>query len=255
MTLTTERAPVHSRSTATRRAPMTSLRKTALVAGIFYLLTFVSIPTLVLYKGVHEAGFITSTGSDNPILVGGLLELIVALAGIGTAIALYPVVRRQHGGLAMGFVASRVLEAATIFVGVSCLLTVVSLHQAGAGADASVTSQTLVTMYDKIFLVGQSFIPAVNGLLLGTLLYRSRLVPRALPTLGFVGATLLTVSFVATTFGLIDRVSTLTALFGAPIAIWEFSLGVYLVVKGFRPSPVTAGMARGNVPVADQAAA
>jgi hypothetical protein len=167
----------------------------------------------------------------------------VALAGIGTAIALYPVVRRQNGGLAMGFVASRVLEAATIFVGVTFLLALVSLRQAGAGADALVTSQALVAMYDKIFLVGQSFIPAVNGLLLGTLLYRSRLVPRALPLLGFLGATLLTVSFLATVFGLIDRLSPLTGLFGACIAIWEFSLGVYLVVKGFRPSPVTAGIA------------
>jgi hypothetical protein len=221
---------------------MTSLRKTALVAGVFYLLTFVSIPTLLLYQGVHESGFITGTGSDTPVLIGALLEMIVGLTGIGTAIALFPVVRRQNTGFAMGFVASRVLEAATIFISVGCLLTVVALRQAGAGAEAVVTGQALVAMYDKMFLVGGSFIPAVNGVLLGTLLYKSRLVPRALPLIGFAGATLLTVSFLATMFGLVDRVSALTGVFALPIAVWEFSLGVYLVVKGFRPSPVTAGM-------------
>jgi hypothetical protein len=243
MTLTTDRAPVTGPPIASKRAPMTSLRKSALVAGVFYLLTFVSIPTLLLYQGVHEAGFVTGAGSVTPVLFGGALELIVGLAGIGTAIALYPVVKRQNEGFALGFVASRTLEAATIFVGVGCLLTLVSLRQAGAGADAMVTSQALVAMYDKVFLVGQSLIPAVNGVLLGTLLYRSRLVPRALPVLGFVGATVLTVSFAATMFGFIDRVSPLTALCGLPIATWEFSLGVYLVVKGFRPSPVTAAIA------------
>ena len=239
----TDVAPTRKRSAAADRVPMTSLRKTALVAGVFYLLTFVSIPTLVLYQGIHEANFILGTGSDSPVLLGGVLELIVGLAGIGTAVALYPVVKRQNEGFAMGFVALRTLEAAGLFIGVGCLLTVVSLRQSGAGADAMVTSQALVAMYDKVFLVSGSLIPAVNGVLLGTLLYRSRLVPRALPLLGFVGATLLTVSFLATMFGVVDRVSSLTGLFAAPIAVWEFSLGVYLVVKGFRPSPVTAGIA------------
>ncbi len=216
----TDVAPTRKRSAAADRAPMTSLRKTALVAGAFYLLTFVSIPTLVLYHGVHQADFILGTGSASPVLLGGVLELIVGLAGIGTAVALYPVVKRQNEGFAMGFVASRTLEAAGLFIAAACLLTVVSLRQSGAGADAMVTSQALVAMYDKVFLVSGSLIPAVNGVLLGTLLYRSRLVPRALPLLGFVGATLLTVSFLATMFGVVDRVSPLTGLFAAPIAVW-----------------------------------
>jgi hypothetical protein len=221
---------------------MTSLRKTALVAGVFYVLTFVSIPTLVLYGSMHDADYIVGTGPDTAILFGGLLEMIVGLTGIGTAIALYPVLRRQNEGFALGFVAARILEAATIFIGVATVVTLVNLRKAGAGPDALITGQALTTFYDAVFLVGQAIIPAVNAVLLGTLLYRSRLVPRALPLLGFVGSAILTVSFAATMFGFMDRVSPLTGLLALPIATWEFSLGVYLIVKGFKPSPVTAGM-------------
>ena len=222
---------------------MSPLRKTALVAGVLYLLTFVSIPTLFLYGPVKSANYIVGPGPDTAVIVGGILEMIVALAGIGTAVALYPVVKRQNEGVAMGFVGARVLEAATIFTGVVCLLSVVTLRQAGAGADALVTGHALVALYDRIFLLSQSFIPVVNALLLGSLLYQSRLVPRVLPLLGFIGATLLVAGDIAVLFGLIGQHAPSTALAAIPIALWEFSLGVWLVVKGFNPSPITAGMA------------
>jgi hypothetical protein len=221
---------------------MDSLRKTALAAGVLYLLTFVSIPTLSLYGPVHDPNYVLGPGPDTAVLVGGILELIVGLACIGTAVALFPVVKRQNEGVALGFVGSRVLEAATIFAGVAILLTVVTMRQVGAGADALVTGQALVALYDRTFLVGQGLLPAVNALLLGSLLYRSRLVPRVLPVLGFIGAPLLVASALATMFGLYDRVSPLSGIAALPIALWEFSLGVYLVVKGFRPSPITADM-------------
>jgi hypothetical protein len=169
---------------------MNSLRKTALVAGVFYLLTFVSIPTLALYGPVHDPNYIVGPGPDTPVLVGGVLEAVVALAAIGTAVVLYPVVKRHNEAVALGFVSARVLEAATIFVGVASLLVVVTLRQAGAGPDALVTDQALVALYDRMFLLGQSLIPVVNALLL----YRSRLVPRVLPVVGFVGAALLLAS-------------------------------------------------------------
>jgi len=223
---------------------MTSLRKTALVAGVLYLLTFVSIPTLFLYAAVKSPNFIFVTGPDIGAIVGGILEMIVALAGIGTAVVLYPVVKRQNEGVALGFVGSRTLEAATIFAGVACLLSVVTLRQVGAGADALVTGQALVTLYNRTFLIGQSFIPAVNALLLGSLLYQSRLVPRVLPLLGFIGAVLLVASFIAILFGLWGQMSAQAALAALPIALWEFSLGVWLVVKGFKPSPILASDAR-----------
>ncbi len=223
---------------------MTPLRKTALVAGVLYLLTFVSIPTLALYGPVHDPNYILGPGPDTGVLVGGILEVIVALAGVGTAVALFPVLKRQNEGLALGFVGSRTLEGAGILAGVACLLTIVGLRQAGAGTGALVAAQTLAILYDRIFLLSQSLMPAVNDLLLGILLYQSRLVPRVLPVIAFIGAPLLLVSDLAVLFSLWERTSTATALAALPVAIFEFSLGVYLIVKGFKPSPILSSDTR-----------
>ncbi|MER7993394.1 DUF4386 domain-containing protein [Micromonospora chalcea] len=214
---------------------MDSLRKTSLVAGGFYLLTFVSIPTLTLYAPIREADYILGGTPDTPVVVGGVLEVIVALACIGTAIALHPVLKRQGEARALGFVAARVLEAAGIFIGVASILTLVALRRAGAEPDALVTGRTLVAFYDSVFLLSQALLPAVNALLLGSLLYQSRLVPRILPVLGLAGAPLLVASDLGTLFGAWDRLSPVAAVAALPIAVWEFSLGVYLVVKGFKP--------------------
>ena len=213
---------------------MDSTRKISLTAGLLYLLTFVSVPILYLYGPVREVGYIVGPGPDTRVFVGAVLEIIVALAGIGTAVALYPVVKRQNEGVALGFVAVRTLEAGAIFAGVFVLLAIVTLRQAGAGAGALATGQTLVGLHDWTFTLSQSFIPAVNALLLGSLLYQSRLVPRVLPLLGFVGAALLVTSTTATLFGANEYGSGLSGIMALPIATWEFSLGVYLVVKGFR---------------------
>jgi hypothetical protein len=217
---------------------MSSLRKYSLAAGLFYLLTFVSIPTLALYRSVRGPTFVASSGPDAPVILGVLLEMIVALAGIGTAVALYPVVKRQGEARAVGFVASRVLEAATIYVGIVSLMSIVTLRRAGAGTGALVTGQGLAAQYQWTFFFAQSFIPAVNGLLLGSLLYQSRLVPRWLPVLGFVGAVLLVASWFAVLTGIINAISPGAAVAALPIAGWEFSLGVYLTVWGFKASPI-----------------
>jgi hypothetical protein len=233
-----------STSGSRSKVPMDSLRKTALVAGLFYIITFVSIPTLFLYSPVKELGYIFGPGPDTRMIIGGVLEMIVALAGIGTAVTLYPVIKRQNQAAALGFIGSRTLEAAAIFAGVASLLTVVTLRQAGVGADASVTGQALVALYDRTFLISQSFIPAVNAVLLGSLLYKSRLVPRVLPLLGFIGAVLLVAAVAVKLSDLSGQVSSLWTLVALPIALWEFSLGVWLIVKGFRPSPITDGYGR-----------
>ena len=150
--------------------------------------------------------------------------------------------KRQNEGIALGFVGSRTLEAAAIIAGVVSLMSLVTLRHAGVGAGALVTGQALVASYNWFFLLGQSLMPVMNALLLGSLLYRSRLVPRILPLVGFVGAGLLLASDVAVMFGLWERMSGPSGLLAIPIALWEFSLGVYLVVKGFKPSPITAGI-------------
>jgi hypothetical protein len=220
---------------------MSRYRRTALVAGVLYLLTFVSIPTLALYAPVRDPKYILGPGPDTGVMFGAILEVVVALACIGTAVALYPVVKRQDEGVALGFVGVRVLEAACIFVGIATLLSVVDLRQTGAGVSALPTAQTLVALHDRIFLLSQSFLPAVNALLIGSLLYQSRLVPRLLPLVGFVGAPVLVASDVGILFSLWGPMSTVAGLAALPIALWEFSLGIWLVVKGFSPSPILNG--------------
>jgi len=231
-----------TKTAAPQRVPMTSLRKTSLTAGVLYLITFVSIPTLFLYGPVKGSNYVVGSGPDTQVLVGGLLEIIVALAGIGTAVALYPVVKRQNRGVALGFVGSRTLEAATIFAGVVSLLSIVSLRQAGAGPDALVTGQSLTAQYHWTFLLGQALLPGVNALLLGSLMYKSRLIPRWLPVLGLIGAPIIIASVVAKYFGVYDELSAWSGLAALPVAVWEFSLGVYLTVKGFKPCAITAEM-------------
>jgi hypothetical protein len=221
------------------QTPMSSLRKTSLVAGLLYLLTFVSIPTLALYHPIHDPSHILDSSVDStPVIIGGVLEIIVALAGISTAIVLFPVLKKHHEEAALGLVAARIIESSTIFVGVAFILSIVTLRQAGVGADALVTSHALIALYDRIFLLGQSFMPAICDMLLGFLLYKSRLVPRALSLIGIIGAPLLIVGYVAILFGVIDRISPLAALSAVPVALFEFSLGIWLIVKGFSSSPV-----------------
>ena len=214
----------------------TSTRKIAMTAGIFYLLTFVSIPTLSLYRSIHDPNYILSPGPDTNVFIGVILELIVALTGIGTAVALYPLLKKQSGSVALGLVGSRVLEAGTIFAGAAFLLSIVTLRQSGVGADALMTGQALVTLYDRIFLVGQGLIPAVNDLLLGYLLYKSRLVPRTLALIGLVGAPMLVFGNISVLLGLIGQRDPSTLLFAIPVALFEFSLGILLVVRGFNTS-------------------
>jgi uncharacterized protein DUF4386 len=232
------------RTTAKRQAvPMNSLRKTSLVAGVCYLLTFVSIPAqFFFYAAVRAPNFIVGAGPDTPVFVGAILDMIVALCGIGSAVALYPVVKRQGQARALGFVASRTLEGALIIAGIVTLLSIVTLRQAGVGAAGLVTGQALAAQYSWMFHLSGSFIPSLNAVLLGSLLYQSRLVPRALPVLGFIGAALLLAVWFPVLFGLIGAVSAPTAVAGITIAAWEFSLGVYLTFRGFKPSPITADM-------------
>jgi hypothetical protein len=228
-----------------------SARKTARVAGILYLLTFVSMPIGFLYSSIlSNPNYIAGSESNVPVVIGGILEIIVALAGIGTAVVLFPLLKKQNEALALGFVGSRVLEASTIFADVVCLMTIVTLRRQGAGPDALVIGRALVAMY-SLFRLGQNLMPAVNDLLLGTLLYQSRLVPRALPLLGLIGSPLLIANTVVFMFGITEGpLFVLTAIGVIPVALFEFSLGVWLTFKGFNPPAVAslyAGTAAGEL--------
>lgn len=231
------------------------MRKISLAGGVLYLITFAaSIPQLKLFADIinDPAGYISTSGSNTAVLWGSCLEVVTAAAGVGTAVALYPVTRRISRTAAIGFVTSRVVEATLILVGVLSLLSVVTLkaHFGGATgpqADAlGVTGEALVAMRQWTFLLGPGLMAGVNGLFLGYAIYRSRLVPRIIPTIGLIGAPIILLSGTATIFGLWAQVSAAGALCGLPIAACEFSLGVWLTVKGFKPTPLTSGSAPSN---------
>ena len=206
---------------------MTRTRRLAFIAGALYLLTVVtSIPALALKDPVLADP--TSAGAA-ALQWAAALEFVLALACIGTAVALFPVLRRVDEATALGFVGSRTLEAAIIVMGVIAMLGVLV---AGPAAPA------LVSMHDWAFLLGPGTIPAVNALLLAPLLLRAGLVPRALPLMGLVGAPLLLVASVGTLFGIIDQVSSVGFLSALLIAAWEIGLGFWLVIKGFNPDAV-----------------
>jgi len=229
-------------TTATKRAPMDSMRKTALVAGVLYLITFISsIPAVFLLDPVlSNPNYIVGAGADTQVIGGAFLDLVNAIAAIGTAVALFSVVRRQNEGFALGFVTARMFEAAVIVIGVVSILSVVTLRQAGAtGADAAslvTTGRALVAIRDWTFLLGPSLIPGVNALLLGYLMYRSRLVPRVIPILGLIGGPLLISSAVGTMFGVNDAVSVWSGVALLPIFFWELFLGLWMTFKGFKRS-------------------
>lgn len=208
--------------------------KTALSIGLFYILTFVSIPTLFLYLPIHDPNYMLSNSNDNGVIVGGILEIIVALCGIITSVILYSVLKKQCEILALGLVASRIVEAVTMFTGVAFLLGAVTLHQQGLGESALVTSRALVALYDRIFILGQGFMPGINDLLLGILLYKSRIVPRWLAIIGIAGAFPLFMGYFSVMFGIIERTSPLAGLSAVMVAFFEFTLGLYFLVKGVR---------------------
>ncbi len=226
---------------------MTSLRKTALVAGALYLITFiVGIPPAAFLLGpvLSDPNYIVRAGADNQILLGGFLDLLNALACIGTAVVLFPVVKRQNEAFALGFVTTRIFEAFVIVIGVVSLLAVVTLRQAGAGgADAAAlvtTGRALVAIRDWTFLLGPSLIPGLNALLLGYLMYKARLVPRIIPALGLIGGPLLVASVIGTMFGFNTPTSVFAAIAVAPIFFWELSLGLWMTFKGFNRSALAA---------------
>lgn len=222
--------------TSTR--PMDTNRKLALAAGILYLVTFAaSIPTLALKEPlVDHADFVLGHGGTTGVILGGFLDFVCAVAGIGTAVALYPVVRRFSRTSAIGFITSRTLEAAILVVGAISLLSVVTLRHEMAGGDPTAlmtSSRSLLAMHDWSFLFGPGFMPAFSALLLAPVMYRFRLVPRFIPLMGLVGAPLLFASSLATVFGGHGQVSSSAVVFALPVAAWELSLGMYMTVKGF----------------------
>lgn len=229
---------------------MTASRKIALVAGVFFILTFVSsIVGLILYDPVlNDAKFVIGGGADTQISMGAFLEIILCISNIGCAVTLYPILKFQSEGWALGYVASRTMESAIISVGIISLLSVVTLNQDFVGVDAPsylIAAKSLVAVHDWTFLLGPAYLAALgNGILLGWLMYKSELVPKKLAMFGLVGGPLLLICATLVLFGAFDQQSGISFLLTIPEIIWEAGVGIYMTFKGFRDVPVRAAFER-----------
>jgi hypothetical protein len=220
----------------------------ARVTGVLFLITYVTaIPAVFLYGPLlDDPRYIVGGGAaDNGASLGALLELILIVANIGTTVVLWPVLKRVNEILALGFVTARVMESVFIAVGILSLLTVVTLRQAGAaGADADsllAVGQSLVALHDWTFLLGPGFVVGIgNGLILGYLMYTSRLVPRGMAVLGLIAGPVLLARFVGILFGVFEPISVLGGLMVVPEFLWELALGIWLTVRGFNPSALAS---------------
>jgi len=224
--------------------------------GVLFLITFAtSIPALALYETVlrHPVSYIAGGGHDKQVLFGALLELLLIVSNIGTAVVIFPILRRQSEELSLGYVTARIMECTFILVGIVAMLGIITLHQQVAGSAEGTVAYTLAAIKDWTFLLGPGWVVGWgNGLLLGYLMYRSQLVPRAWCWLGMIGGPLLSITGTAILFSGNDPSSGLRsvqAIVTLPEFAWELFLGVYCAWKGFRPeSPLLRAEAR-EVPV------
>ena len=240
---------------SSRKGVQINPQQIARVTGVLFIITIVaSIPAaFVLYAPVlDDPNYIVGAGADPGLSLGALLEFIVVIANIGTAVVLFPIVKRQNEILALGYVTSRVLECAFIMVGAFSLLTVVSLRSGldpalpledfagSAGADDALlvtVGKSLVALHDWTFLFGPGILAGVgNGLMLGYLMYKSALVPPGMAVLGLIGGPVLVAAAVAILFGVIDAGSVWQVIATLPEFLWELSLGIWLIVRGFNRS-------------------
>jgi hypothetical protein len=219
----------------------------ARVTGVLFLITFItSIPAFFFYVPVlDDPRYIVGAGADTSVSLGAFLELILIIANIGTAVVLWPVVKRVNEILALGFVTARVMESVFIAVGILSLLSVVTLRQeAAAGADVTslvAVGESLVALHGWTFLFGPGFVVGVgNGLILGYLMYTSRLVPRGMAILGLIAGPVLMAAAIAVIFGVIEQGGLVQTIASLPEFLWELALGIWLTVRGFNPSALAS---------------
>jgi Domain of unknown function (DUF4386) len=236
-----------------RPVPPEETRRISVTFGVLYLITFAtSIPALWLFQPVLDdpSAYVAGAGHDNRIFLGAFLELLLIIANIGTAVVVYPLLKRVSEICALGYVTARLIECTFILVGIVSVLAVVTLQQnpsAGSEAVLGSIAYTLAAIKDWTFLLGPGFVVGVgNGLLLGYLMYRSELVPRRMAMLGLVGGPLICITGVAVLFGVDQPGGTLQGIATIPEFLWELSLGIYPIVWGFKAAPILRGSSQGG---------
>ncbi len=219
---------------------MDPARKTALAVGVLFILTFItSIGAVVAYGPVlSDLNYITGAGADTRVFFGAFLELFLIITNIGCAVVLFPLLKRVNEGLALSYVAARIVECTFILVGILSVLAIVTLRQTATAADSAslaTIGKTLHAIKDWTFLLGPGFADGIGtGLILGYLLYRSGLVSQRMALFGVIGGPLLAISGVAVLMGVIPQGSPVQNILSLPEIIWELFLGLWLTFKGFK---------------------
>jgi hypothetical protein len=226
-------------------APTQAEQRTARIMGAWFLGTFIAVPAFFFYDPIlNHADYVVGSGDDIRVAVGALLEILLAIAGIATAVVIFPIVKRVNESVALGYIASRTVESILILVGVVSLMSIVALRQDAANTGGALidVASGLLAVHDQTALLGPQFCAGLgNGILLGYLMWRSRLLPRPLVMIGLIGGPLALLAGIGVLLGVWDITSGLPVAMTAPEAIWEFSLSIWLLVRGFRPSPILTG--------------
>ena len=225
---------------------MTFSRKSALVVGVLFILTFItSIAGAIAYGSVlSDPGYVTGAGADSRVFLGAFLEVLLIITNIGCAVVLFPILKWQNEALSLGYVAARIVECTFILIGLLSLLAVVTLRQGAVVGDEGplvTVGKSLVAIHNWTFLLGPGFADGIGtGLILGWLMYRSGLVSRRMALVGVAGGALLATSGIAVLLGVIPQGSPVQGLMTVPEIIWEAFLGLWLTFKGFSSAPVLA---------------
>ncbi len=224
-----------------------SARKNAMIAGVLFILADVAaVLGLILYSPIlgNPDYLITGAANANQIILGTLLELILACSAVGTSIMLFPYLKKFNEGIALGYVCFRLLEAVIIIVGIVSVFSLLTLSQefVKAGTPNATFFQTsgtvLIAVHDWTFLLGPNFMLGINSMMCSFLLYQSKLVPRFIAVMGLAGATLILIAALLEMFGTILQLSTWGAVLALPIFAYEITLAIWLIVKGFNVSAI-----------------
>jgi Domain of unknown function (DUF4386) len=236
---------------SSRHRPTRAEQRTARIMGAWFLGTFIfSVPAFWFYDPLlKHATYVVGSGEDTRVAVGALLEVCLAVTGIATAVVIFPIVKRVNESVALGYIAARTVESIIILVGVMSLMSVVALRQelagaAGANGPPVEVARALLAFHDQTAMLGPQFCAGLgNGILLGYLMWRSGLLPRPMVMVGLIGGPLALIAGAGVLLGAWGSHSGLPVAMTAPEAIWELSLSVWLLVKGFRPSSILTGPA------------
>jgi hypothetical protein len=224
-------------------------RRVATFTGWLWIITFVtSIPArFFFYAPVldNEGNYVTGAGTDAQrlIAIGAMLELLLIISNVGTAVVPYSIHKRVHEAGAVAYLTARLMECTFIAIGIVCMLAISTLRQdAPPGTDAAL-GQGIFAVYEWTFRLGPGVIVGVgNGLILGWLMYTSGLVPPRLALFGLVGGPLIIISGALVILDVIKADGAVQVLMTIPEIIWELGIGIYLIVKGYRmSSPALAG--------------